>query len=153
MGTFQVSENQPLREYLEGDCVSIKQQLGLLDLQDRIFQMVDFHQPYYGLLSSTGEDRLGQSRDCLWGAVNEGKYKHMIEELKCAYAGLTKVDDEHTEDEEDEDEQTRLIDEYRLDKDPPDAHLEYIQKERTKLLKKYYSDAATLPVSRQHQRG
>jgi hypothetical protein len=67
VGTFQVSENQPLREYLDGDCVSIKQQLGLLDLQDRIFYMVD-DQPYYGLLRSTMEDRISQSRHC-YGAL------------------------------------------------------------------------------------
>ena len=52
--------------------------------------------------------------------MNAGKYKHMIEELKCAYAGVTTVDgeDDDEDEDEDEDEQTPLIDEFRLDKDP-----------------------------------
>ena len=37
VGNFQVNRNQQMREFLEGDCESIGQQLGLLDLQDRIF--------------------------------------------------------------------------------------------------------------------
>ena len=92
MGTFKVNRNQQLVDFMQGHCDSITQQLELLDLQDRIFKMVDFHQPYYGLLSSTGEDRLGQRRDFLWGAENAGKYKHLIADLKCAYAGVSAVD-------------------------------------------------------------
>ena len=56
VGTFQANQNEQLADFMEGECVRIRQQLGVLDVQDRVFQLVDFHQPYYGLLSSTGED-------------------------------------------------------------------------------------------------
>ena len=150
VGNFQVNRNQQMREFLEGECESIGQQLGVLDLQDRVFQMVDFHQPYYGLLSSTMEDRISQSRHCLWGAVNAGKYQRMMEELKCAYAGVTTVDGEHFGD-DDEDEQTPLIEEYRLRQDPTDDQLDFIENERAELLEKYCSNVVTTPGPRQHR--
>jgi hypothetical protein len=39
------------------------------------------------------EDRISQSQHCLWGAVNAGKYKRMMEELKRAYAGVITAGD------------------------------------------------------------
>jgi hypothetical protein len=75
----------------------------------------------------------------------------MMEELKCAYAGVTAGDVDGYIREEDEDEQTPLIEEYRLRQDPTDAQLDYIGEERAQLLEKYYSDASTIPEPRQDQ--